>query len=46
MPGSEQHRCGFSPGWSIRAYADTLTRTATGLFESLGLQRAGVRPSP
>ncbi|MPY59089.1 hypothetical protein [Streptomyces spongiae] len=24
LPGGEQHRCGFSPGWSIRAYADTL----------------------
>ncbi|MFE1411176.1 hypothetical protein ACFW6F_10245 [Streptomyces sp. NPDC058746] len=24
LPGSEQHRCGFSPGWSVRAYADTL----------------------
>lgn len=24
LPGSEQHRCGFSPGWSLRAYADTL----------------------
>lgn len=24
LPGSEQHRCGFSPGWSIRAYEDTL----------------------
>ncbi|MEU8619248.1 hypothetical protein [Streptomyces sp. NPDC048623] len=22
LPGSEQHRCGFSPGWSVRAYAD------------------------
>ncbi|MFB8210630.1 c-type cytochrome [Streptomyces sp. NPDC056010] len=20
LPGSEQHRCGFSPGWSVRAY--------------------------
>ncbi|ALO10168.1 hypothetical protein AQF52_4574 [Streptomyces venezuelae] len=24
LPGSEQHRCGFSPGWSIRAYEDAL----------------------
>ncbi|MFF1743225.1 hypothetical protein [Streptomyces mirabilis] len=24
LPGSQQHRCGFSPGWSIRAYEDTL----------------------
>ncbi|MFH9968059.1 hypothetical protein ACH4PR_43180 [Streptomyces mirabilis] len=24
LPGSKQHRCGFSPGWSIRAYEDTL----------------------
>ncbi|MET7688553.1 hypothetical protein ABZT06_11315 [Streptomyces sp. NPDC005483] len=24
LPASEQHRCGFSPGWSVRAYADTL----------------------
>src|SRR4051794_21166057 len=24
LPSSEQHRCGFSPGWSIRAYEDTL----------------------
>ncbi|WP_327122076.1 hypothetical protein OG206_32080 [Streptomyces sp. NBC_01341] len=24
LPGSEQYRCGFSPGWSVRAYADTL----------------------
>ncbi|WP_406326735.1 hypothetical protein [Streptomyces sp. NBC_00203] len=24
LPGSEQHRCGFSPGWSVRAYEDTL----------------------
>ncbi|WP_405533866.1 hypothetical protein OG787_00100 [Streptomyces sp. NBC_00075] len=24
LPGGEQHRCGFSPGWSIRAYTDTL----------------------
>lgn len=24
LPGSEQHRCGFSPGWGIRAYGDTL----------------------
>jgi hypothetical protein len=24
LPGSVQHRCGFSPGWSIRAYDDSL----------------------
>ncbi|MFD5796431.1 hypothetical protein ACFWIO_23435 [Streptomyces diastatochromogenes] len=24
LPNSEQHRCGFSPGWSIRAYEDSL----------------------
>ncbi|WP_339134975.1 hypothetical protein WJM95_34455 [Streptomyces sp. f51] len=24
LSGSEQHRCGFAPGWSIRAYEDTL----------------------
>ncbi|MFJ9478783.1 hypothetical protein ACIRRI_27820 [Streptomyces mirabilis] len=24
LPGSKQHRCGFSPGWSIPAYEDTL----------------------
>ncbi|MFI7320399.1 hypothetical protein [Streptomyces venezuelae] len=24
LPGSEQHRCGFSPGWGIRAYDDSL----------------------
>ncbi|MFJ4478822.1 hypothetical protein [Streptomyces xanthochromogenes] len=24
LPGSEQHRCGFSPGWSIRAYDNSL----------------------
>ncbi|MFF3020956.1 hypothetical protein [Streptomyces sp. NPDC057939] len=24
LPGSEQHRCGFSPGWSVRAYDDSL----------------------
>ncbi|MER5947363.1 hypothetical protein ABT127_14950 [Streptomyces sp. NPDC001904] len=24
LSGSEQHRCGFSPGWSIRAYEDSL----------------------
>ncbi|MCX5083842.1 hypothetical protein [Streptomyces sp. NBC_00401] len=24
LPGSEQHRCGFSPGWSIRAYEESL----------------------
>lgn len=24
LPGGEQHRCGFSPGWSIRAYPASL----------------------
>ncbi|MGW6316446.1 hypothetical protein [Streptomyces sp. NPDC055099] len=24
LPGSEQHRCGFSPGWSIRACENSL----------------------
>ncbi|GCD32716.1 hypothetical protein OEIGOIKO_00433 [Streptomyces chrestomyceticus JCM 4735] len=24
LPGSEQHRCGFWPGWSIRAYEESL----------------------
>src|SRR4051794_29666872 len=24
LPGSEQHRCGFSPGWSVRAYDGSL----------------------
>ncbi|MGY5032615.1 hypothetical protein ACWC9U_17290 [Streptomyces sp. 900116325] len=24
LPGSEQHRCGFSPVWGIRAYEDSL----------------------
>jgi hypothetical protein len=24
LPGSEQHRCGFSPGWSVRVYDDSL----------------------
>lgn len=24
LPGSAQHRCGFSPGWGIRAYGDDL----------------------
>ncbi|MFE7712277.1 hypothetical protein ACFU6I_42505 [Streptomyces sp. NPDC057486] len=23
-PSGEQHRCGFSPGWSIRAYEESL----------------------
>ena len=31
LPGGEQHRCGFSPGWSIRAYDDSLTLV---LFEA------------
>ncbi|MFI6341384.1 hypothetical protein [Streptomyces sp. NPDC050535] len=24
LPSGEQHRCGFSPGWSIRAYEGSL----------------------
>ncbi|GGX37232.1 hypothetical protein [Streptomyces chryseus] len=24
LPGSVRHRCGFSPGWSVRAYEDSL----------------------
>ncbi|MEV6353303.1 hypothetical protein [Streptomyces hydrogenans] len=24
LPGGERHRCGFSPGWSIRVYEDSL----------------------
>ncbi|WP_030373620.1 hypothetical protein [Streptomyces rimosus] len=24
LPSSEQHRCGFWPGWSIRAYEESL----------------------
>lgn len=24
LPGSAQHRCGFSPGWGVRAYDDVL----------------------
>lgn len=31
LPGSEQHRCGFSPGWSVRAYKDSLDQA---LFEA------------
>ncbi|MGW6012120.1 hypothetical protein [Streptomyces sp. NPDC055210] len=31
LPDSAQHRCGFSPGWSIRAYADSL---GPALFEA------------
>ncbi|MFI0895743.1 hypothetical protein [Streptomyces sp. NPDC020983] len=31
LPGGERHRCGFSPGWSVRAYADALD---TALFEA------------
>lgn len=30
LPGSEQHRCGFSPGWGVRAYPEGLDVT---LFE-------------
>ncbi|MEU2021258.1 hypothetical protein ABZ565_03595 [Streptomyces sp. NPDC016469] len=31
LPGSEQHRCGFAPGWSVRAYDEHL---APVLFEA------------
>ncbi|MEV5593844.1 hypothetical protein [Streptomyces sp. NPDC052496] len=31
LPGSEQHRCGFRPGWGIRAYEDSL---GLALFEA------------
>ncbi|MFF7260192.1 hypothetical protein ACFZCL_07860 [Streptomyces sp. NPDC008159] len=31
LSGGEQHRCGFSPGWSVRAYGDALDRA---LFEA------------
>ncbi|MGJ5829381.1 hypothetical protein [Streptomyces ossamyceticus] len=31
LSGGEQHRCGFSPGWSVRAYGDALD---TALFEA------------
>ncbi|MEU9301780.1 hypothetical protein [Streptomyces sp. NPDC048269] len=31
LPGSEQHRCGFHPGWAVRAYDAGLTHT---LFEA------------
>ncbi|MFJ8886100.1 hypothetical protein ACIRJR_22215 [Streptomyces sp. NPDC102402] len=24
LPGSGQHRCGFAPGWGVRAYEDSL----------------------
>lgn len=24
LPGGEQHRCGFSPGWSVRGYEKSL----------------------
>ncbi|MFE4366778.1 hypothetical protein ACFRMN_00725 [Streptomyces sp. NPDC056835] len=24
LPSGEQHRCGFSPGWSVRAYENSL----------------------
>ncbi|WP_031475975.1 hypothetical protein [Streptomyces bicolor] len=24
LPSGKQHRCGFSPGWSVRAYEDSL----------------------
>lgn len=24
LPSGEQHRCGFSPGWSVRAYGESL----------------------
>ncbi|MFI8007238.1 hypothetical protein [Streptomyces sp. NPDC086010] len=31
LPDGEQHRCGFSPGWSVRAYDDSLDQV---LFEA------------
>ncbi|MEE1770212.1 hypothetical protein PUR34_19205 [Streptomyces sp. JV185] len=31
LPGGQQHRCGFSPGWSVRAYEDSL---GLALFEA------------
>lgn len=31
LPGSEQHRCGFAPGWSVRAYDEHLGEA---LFEA------------
>ncbi|MBD9701755.1 hypothetical protein IHE56_06555 [Streptomyces sp. ID01-12c] len=31
LPGSTQHRCGFSPGWGVRAYGDDL---GLALFEA------------
>ncbi|MFJ3703725.1 MULTISPECIES: hypothetical protein [Streptomyces] len=31
LPAGEQHRCGFSPGWSVRAYGDCLDAA---LFEA------------
>ncbi|WP_330334288.1 hypothetical protein OHS33_34125 [Streptomyces sp. NBC_00536] len=31
LPGSEQHRCGFWPGWGVRAYEDSLDQV---LFEA------------
>ncbi|MCQ4210561.1 hypothetical protein [Streptomyces longispororuber] len=50
LPGSEQHRCGFSPGWGVRAYGDSLDQA---LFEAafcfncheIRLQGAAVPPS-
>ncbi|WP_423834727.1 hypothetical protein [Streptomyces manipurensis] len=31
LPGSERHRCGFAPGWGVRAYDDSLDAV---LFEA------------
>ncbi|WP_306334610.1 hypothetical protein [Streptomyces sp. KL118A] len=31
LPGGEQHRCGFSPGWGVRAYENSLDHV---LFEA------------
>ncbi|MFB8027557.1 hypothetical protein ACFQ6U_24605 [Streptomyces sp. NPDC056465] len=31
LPGSGQHRCGFAPGWGVRAYDDSL---GPALFEA------------
>ncbi|MFJ7949322.1 hypothetical protein ACIQ6K_37835 [Streptomyces sp. NPDC096354] len=51
LPGSEQHRCGFSPGWGIRAYEDSLDLA---LFEAafcfrcheVRMQGPAVPPAP
>ncbi|EMF52778.1 MULTISPECIES: hypothetical protein [Streptomyces] len=51
LPGSTQHRCGFSPGWGVRAYDDVLDLP---LFEAafcftcdeIRLQGPAVPPAP